>query len=196
MERPAAGQPHDRSGSWAGFRNNVPGAKSFSVGMIYASQDGGRSVGGTWIYPDKNSVPFRFGPENPQVASSTDERWYYSVYDALEQTPQGPTTTQVGTGLCTSKTTCDSIGIAWSVDGFTWAANASTTLRVQGLNSFDNHPCGQIRTALGLVPEPKLCSGCYSVLWTGFSNKSSPCSGAGGFEPVCQAIIRNVNEGL
>ena len=178
-----------RNGSWAGFRIKVPGTKSFSVGMISASEDNGRSVGGTWRYPDNNDVPFRFGPENPQVASSADERWFYSVYDALEQAPQGPTTAAPtdqderagagdGAGLCTDKTKCDSIGIAWSADGFSWPANASTTLRVQGLHGDDNHPCGQIRTALGLVAEPMLCSGCYSVLWTGFSNKSSPCSGA------------------
>ena len=191
-----------RNGSWAGFRNNVPGAKSFSVGMIYASEEGGRSVGGTWTYPNNNSVPFRFGPENPQVASSTDEHWYYSVYDALLQEPQGQTDSatvidknekiESSAGLCTDKTKCDSIGIAWSADGFSWFANASTTLRVQGLNGSDNHPCGQIRTALGLVAEPKLCAGCYSVLWTGFSDKPSPDHQ--GFEPVCQAIIRNVNE--
>ena len=89
-------------------------------------RSGLKSVGGTWVYPGNNSVPFRFGPENPQVASSTDERWYYSVYDALEQTPQGPTATEAGTGLCTDMTKCDSIGIAWSADGFSWAANAST----------------------------------------------------------------------
>jgi hypothetical protein len=193
-----------RNGSWAGFRNNVPGAKSFSVGMIYASGPSG-SVGGTWRYPDNNSVPFRFGPENPQVASSYDKKWYYSVYDALTQTPQAAATPATiagqrssgggsgagGAGLCTDKTKCDSIGIAWSADGMTWAENSSTTLRVQ-ING--NHPCGQIRTALGLVAEPTLCSGCYSVLWTGFSNASSAMSHSPGFEPVCQAIIRNVNE--
>jgi hypothetical protein len=169
--------------------------------MIYASEDGGRSVGGTWTYPDNNSVPFRFGPENPQVASSTDERWYYSVYDALLQAPQAGQTAAAtdqaqqirsGAGLCTDKTKCDSIGIAWSADGVSWLANASTTLRVQGLHGSGNHPCGQIRTALGLVAEPKLCTGCYAVLWTGFSDKPSPDHQ--GFEPVCQAIIRNVNE--
>ena len=169
-------------------------------------------AGGTWSYPDNNSVPFRFGPENPQVASSSDNNWYYAVYDALTQTPQAALTQVVAAaasqsgaaartdrrqeeeeeedGLCTDKTKCDSIGIAWSADGTTWAANASTTLRVQ-ING--NHPCGQIRTALGLVAEPELCRGCYSVLWTGFSNKSAPMQGPG-FEPVCQAIIRNANE--
>ena len=64
-----------RNGSWAGFRNNVPGGESsFSVGMIFASEDRRRSVSGTWTHPDNDAVPFRFGPGNPQVASSTDER--------------------------------------------------------------------------------------------------------------------------
>ena len=185
-----------RNGSWVGFRNNVPGMHTFSVGLIASTGDGGRTVGGTWRYSDNNSVPFRFGPENPQVSASTDGRWYYSVYDALEQPPQGGVENghsnhQSNHPLCTSKTQCDSIGIAWSMDGVTWAANASDTLRVQ-LN--DNHPCGQIRTALGLVGEPHLCRGCYSVLWTGFSNQSNSMRHGPGFEPVCQAIIRNVNE--
>jgi hypothetical protein len=190
-----------RNGSWAGFRNNVPGAPSFSVGMIYATEQNGQAVGGTWYYPGNNSVPFRYGPENPQVASSSDKSYYYSVYDALEQTPQAvprpanqdQQRSAAGSRqpLCTDKTTCNSIGIAWSVDGVSWPASASTTLEVQ-LNG--NHPCGQIRTALGLVAEPAICRGCYSVLWTGFSNKSSPMRGSPGFEPVCQAIIRNMNE--
>ena len=69
--------------------------------------------------------------------------------------------------LCTSKTQCDQIAIAWSPDGVTWAANATALLRVQ---TDGRHPCGQIRTPLGLVAEPgRLCAGCYSVLWTGFS---------------------------
>ena len=182
-----------RNGSWVGFRNNVPGMEdTFSVGLIAATGDGGRTVGGTWRYSDNNSVPFRFGPENPQVSASTDGHWYYSVYDALEQPPHGSVQIDpLSHPLCTSKTRCDSIGIAWSMDGVTWAANASETLRVQ---LGDNHPCGQIRTALGLVGEPDLCRGCYSVLWTGFSNQSNSMTHGPGFEPVCQAIIRNVNE--
>ena len=208
-----------RNGSWVGFRNNVPGvspatvgpshrgrltptvcceqAKSFSVGLIAATEDGGRSVGGTWRYPDNNSVPFRFGPENPQVASSHDNRFYFAVYDALEQPPTGGADTptedapsSLSAPLCTDKTRCDAIGIAWSHDGTTWTAEASTTLRVQ---LGGNHPCGQIRTALGIVPEPEQCRGCYSVLWTGFSNVSNTMKPSG-WEPVCQAVIRNTNE--
>ena len=63
----------------------------------------------------------------------------------------------------------------------TWTANHSEALRVQ---LHDNHPCGQIRTALGLVGEPDLCRGCYSVLWTGFSNQSDSMRHGPGFEPV------------
>jgi hypothetical protein len=187
-----------RNGSFVGFRNNVPGAKSFSVGLISATEEGGRSVGGTWRYENNNSVPFRFGPENPQVARSPGGsrcKWFFAVYDALEQTPATSDTVarpaQSAGGLCTDKTRCDAIGIAWSADGTTWTEDASTTLRVQ---LGDNHPCGQIRTALGLVPEPQLCRGCYSVMWTGFSNQSSSMAHSPGYEPVCQAVIQNTNE--
>ena len=52
-------------------------------------------------------------------------------------------------------------------------------------------PCGNIRTPLGLAPEPERCKGCYSVLWTGTSGQKGP---SGNFHPVCHAIIRNVHE--
>ncbi len=64
--------------------------------------------------------------------------------------------------------------------GVTWQYLQILMVQVGG-----NHPCGEIRTALGLVPEPNRCKGCYSVLWTGHE---------GDFSPVCHAIIRNVNE--
>merc|ERR1711972_687299 len=76
--------------------------------------------------------------------------------------------------LCKSKTQCDKIGIAWSPDGITWTANMTTLLRVQ---TGGQHPCGQIRTPLGLVAEPELCVGCYSVMWTGFSTLRGNGSG-------------------
>ena len=55
-----------------------------------------------------------------------------------------------------------------------------------------HHPCGQIRTPLGLVEEPETCAGCYSVLWTGYS--TSKGTDANGFTPVCHAVIKQVNE--
>ena len=158
------------NGTYMSFRNNVPGARSFSVGLERAIADQGRTLGGPWAY-DNNSVPFPCGPENPIVSRSMDKKWWYAVYDALEQIPvpaskpaNASCTDPSKRALCTSKSQCDQIGIAWSPDGVTWTAEATTLIRVQ---TGGHHPCGQIRTPLGLVAEPDLCTGCYSVLWTG-----------------------------
>jgi hypothetical protein len=79
------------NGTRMSFRNNVlPFTPLFSVGLERATADGGRSFGGPWAY-DNNSIPFPCGPENPVVTRSADERWYYAVYDALEQIPAEPT---------------------------------------------------------------------------------------------------------
>ena len=183
----------------------MPGASDFSVGLERAV--GGTSLS-TWSY-DNNSVPFPCGPENPIVSRSTDGRWFFAVYDALEQRPVpseavnsqqrlAPSERPAGgvactepakRALCKSKTQCDQIGIAWSPDGVTWTSNATALLRVQTGGS---HPCGQIRTPLGLVAEPERCAGCYSVLWTGFSSLEG--TDANGFTPVCHAIIRQLSE--
>ena len=185
-----------RNGSYMSFRNNVPGATDFSVGLERAIADGGRTLGGPWAY-DNNSVPFPCGPENPIVSPSSDGQFFYAVYDALEQVPAavndnnaGPSCTEASKrALCTSKTECDKIGVAWSPDGVTWSASATTTLRVQ---TDGHHPCGQIRTPLGLVAEPELCTGCYSVLWTGYSTLKG--TDRAGYTPVCHAVIRQKNE--
>eukprot|EP00947_MAST-08B_sp_MAST-8B-sp1_P002916 g2916.t1 len=174
------------------FRNNVPGATDFSVGLERAADDDGRTFGTSWLY-DNNSVPFPCGPENPIVSRSTDKKWFYAVFDALEQVPNGAGNTctePAKRAICKSKTGCDKVGLAWSQDGVTWTAEATMLLAVQGTGG--HHPCGQIRTPLGLVAEPELCTGCYSVLWTGFSTQQG--TDGNGFTPVCHAIIRNVNE--
>lgn len=192
-----------RNGSYYSFRNNVPGASSFSVGLERATVDGGRTLGGPrvggrsedgagWAY-DNNSVAFPCGPENPIVSRSTDGKWWYAVYDALEQVPndgtkKGSCTEPRARKLCQSKTQCDAIGVAWSPDGVTWTANATTVLRVQTVG----HPCGQIRTPLGLVAEPERCAGCYSVLWTGYSNLKG--TDRVGYTPVCHAVVKQTNE--
>ena len=100
---------------------------------------------------------------------STDGKYYLAVYDAL-RAPSG-----------------DEIGLSFSTDGVTWKYSA--LLRVQPDQG--SHPCGHIRTPLGLAPEPERCEGCYSVLWTGITNEKGP---SGSFRPVCHAIIRDVNE--
>ena len=127
------------------------------------------------------------------MSTSSDGKWYYAVYDALEQVPndgreKGSCADPKKRALCKSKTQCDAIGVAWSPDGLTWTANATTVLRVQT----NQHPCGQIRTPLGLVAEPELCSGCYSVLWTGYSDMKG--TDGSGYTPVCHAVIKQKNE--
>lgn len=198
------------NGSFYSFRNQSPNARTvsggradFSVGLERATVDGGRTLGGPrvgvnaldgagWAY-DNNTVPFPCGPENPIVSRSTDGKWWYAVYDALEQMPndgskKGSCSDYRSRALCKSKTQCDAIGVAWSPDGVTWTANATTLLRVQTVG----HPCGQIRTPLGLVAEPERCVGCYSVLWTGFSNLKGTDSS--GYTPVCHAVVKQANE--
>jgi len=183
------------NGSYMSFRNNVPGARDFSVGLERAIPDNGKTLGGAFAY-DKNFVPFPCGPENPIVTRSSDNKWFYAVYDALEQIPEGNEratgsgcTNPAKRAICTSKTQCDKIGIAWSPDGITWTAEMTALLRVQ---TGGHHPCGQIRTPLGLVAEPELCVGCYSVMWTGFSTLRG--TDGKGFTPVCHAIIKQIHE--
>lgn len=162
-----------RNGSWVGFRNNVPGAKSFSAGLIAPTGDS-TVPGGPWRPAGPNiasgsdcNAGFCFAPENPVVTTmTTDGKYFVAVYDSLES-PGGA----FGG---------DYIGLGFSEDGVSW--RHSSILAVQNST---RRPCGAIRTPLGLVPVPEQCDGCYAVLWTGV---------VGNFRPVCQAIIRNVNE--
>ena len=168
-----------RNGSWAGFRNNVPGAKSFSAGLIVPAGDP-TVPGGAWkpAGPDlasgtNCSAGFCYAPENPVVTTmSTDGKYYLAVYDALS----------AGSG---------EIGLAFSTDGVTWQYSQILAVQIG-----DNQPCGHVRTPLGLVPEPSRCQGCYSVLWTGHLSTAGlgGSSGSTGFSPVCHAIVRNINE--
>lgn len=190
-----------RNGSWAGFSNNVPGAKSFSAALIVPAGD--PSVpGGAWKPAGPNlasgsdcSNGFCYAPENPVVTTmSTDKKYFLAVYDALEQPPNDHSTSVAGTGtgkpggnpICSSKSSCNRVGIAFSTDGVTWKYSAMVPVQTAS-----THPCGQIRTPLGMAPEPERCKGCYSILWTGISDEPGP---SGNFRPICQAIVRNVNE--
>eukprot|EP00039_Didymoeca_costata_P017170 m.316305 g.316305 ORF g.316305 m.316305 type:complete len:88 (+) comp16501_c0_seq28:901-1164(+) len=48
--------------------------------------------------------------------------------------------------------------------------------------------CGSpVRTAQGLVPEPEMCAGCYSMLYTGHGN---------GYANECWVLLRNKAESL
>ena len=178
-----------RNGSWAGFKNNIPGAHSFSAGLIVPAGDP-TVPGGAWKLAGPNLASgsdcragFCYAPENPTVTTmSSDGKFYLTVYDALEQPPVpegGLSPSAAVTSVCAGDN-CNRIGIGFSSDGVTWRYSAMVPVQTA-----EKHPCGQIRTPLGMVPEPERCHGCYSVLWTGI---------AGQFRPICQAIIRNVNE--
>lgn len=92
-------------------------------------------------------------------------------------------------GQCWSNTNCNAIGVGWSSDGSVWEeaehvralSNFSmlklTLLWLNILRFFMEQvvvqtdpasQCGLVRTPLGIVPEPELCAGCYSVLFTGW----------------------------
>jgi hypothetical protein len=148
-------------------------------------------AGGAWKDAGPNlaagsdcNAGFCYAPENPVVTTmSSDGKFYLAVYDALEQPPTGASNAEGKPSVCGSKTGCDRIGTAFSADGVVWQHSALVSVQSGG-----QHPCGQIRTPLGLAPEPERCVGCYSVLWTGITAEK------GEFRPVCQAIIRNTAE--
>ena len=80
------------------------------------------------------------------------------------------TPVHVGT-ICSEKNGCDRIGVAWPPFGLYWGDSTLLAVQTDG-----NHPCGQIRTPLGLAAEPGRFRGCYSVLWNGIADS--------GFRPV------------
>lgn len=141
-----------RNGSWAGFKNNVPGAKSSSAALIVPAGDS-KTPGGVWKDAGPNlasgsdcSNGFCYAPENPLVTTmSTDGKYYLAVYDALEQPPTDDPHRQAGQAVCGSKTGCNRIGVAFSGDGVTWKYSAMVPVQTAA-----HHPCGQIRTPLGM----------------------------------------------
>jgi hypothetical protein len=179
-----------RNGSWVGFRNNVPGAKSFSAALIVPAGDP-TVPGGAWKPAGPNlasgsdcSNGFCYAPENPLVTTmSTDKKFYLAVYDALEQPPAdgdlnpsslatGTTSSSAGGGpggnpICSSKTSCNRIGIAFSADGVTWKYSAMVPVQTAS-----THPCGQIRTPLGMAPEPERCKGKKTLSFAPFYTKN------------------------
>jgi hypothetical protein len=65
-----------RNGSWAGFGNNVPGAKSFSAALIVPAAGDPTVPGGPWKAAGPNlasgsdcSNGFCYAPENPVVTT-------------------------------------------------------------------------------------------------------------------------------
>lgn len=113
--------------------------------------------------------------ENPVVILSSDGKEFLMVYDALSMNStkcrDDPQCDWVG-GQCWSGTACNAIGLGWSADGSNWEHSQHLVVQEN-----PTRQCGLIRTPLGLVPEPKLCAGCYSVIYTGWGSSSSKNSG-------------------
>jgi hypothetical protein len=108
--------------------------------------------------------------ENPVVIRSSDDKEFLMVFDALSMNStcrDDPQCEWIG-GQCWSGTACNAIGIAWSSDGLRWEYAQHLVLQTD-----PRRQCGLIRTPLGLVPEPHVCSGCYSVLYTGWGSSSA-----------------------
>ena len=101
---------------------------------------------------------------------------FLMVFDALSMntTCRGdPHCAWVG-GQCWSGTSCNAIGLGWSADGTNWEDAEHLVVQTDPAQQ-----CGLIRTPLGLVPEPKLCAGCYSVIYTGWGAATSTAHARG-----------------
>ena len=108
--------------------------------------------------------------ENPVVIRSTDGKEFLMVFDALSMNAtcrNDPACGWVG-GQCWSGTSCNAIGLGWSEDGSNWENVEHVVVQVDPANQ-----CGLIRTPLGIVPEPHLCAGCYSVIYTGWGRSAA-----------------------
>jgi hypothetical protein len=154
-------------GSWAAFfgshdRNATP--SQWRVGLATAP-----ALAGPWARSyGRNPVAFepegKQATENPIVSKTQDGAWFIAVWDALRQPAAD-----------------HEIGISYSADGLAW----STAQYVPVWPSAGEGPCGVIRTPLGLVAEPALGAGYYSVLFSG---------SAAGYESVCRAVLQNAAE--
>jgi len=154
-------------GSWAAFfgshdRNATP--SQWRVGLATAP-----ALAGPWARSyGRNPVALepegRQATENPIVTKTQDGAWFVAVWDALRP----PAASE--------------IGVSYSADGLAWSAAQYVPVWP---SSAGEGPCGAIRTPLGLVAEPSLGAGLYSVLFSG---------SAAGYEGVCRAVLRNTAE--
>lgn len=112
-----------------------------------------------------NPVMMDAAVENPVVTKTQDGQWYIAVYYPFEP------------GV---------VAFSFSKDGLSWSKGTRVEMTPGAT------PCGPggLFTALGLVPEPELGRGVYSIMFTGRST-----SDQNSFENVCYARVRNVAEG-
>lgn len=175
-----------RNGSWVAFfgsaltRQKSKGGgwnHDWYVGLAQAGNLGLSAA--KWEKLNKDRNPVRFGNtgwhagiENPIVTGTQDGEWYVAVYfDVLS----------------------GGVGAAYSRDGLEWLDAGHLNLTPGPAK-----PCGpdRLTTALGLVPEPSLGKGMYSLLFTGRGGEGAAAAGdpKNAFENVCYALLENVVE--
>lgn len=147
------------NGTWMGFYGSHKHSEEvWSVGVVAADR-----LAGPWrrvesLSPaDYIETPERI--ENPIVTRSANGKRFVAVYDALHRG--------------------ESAGFVASDDGVHWSAAQYVPLNASSSG------CAGVRTPMGLVPEPKRCQGCYSMLYTGNQD---------GYENICWALLRNLDE--
>lgn len=160
------------SGSWAAFfgshrRNNA--TLQWQVGLATAPALAGPWARAHSLNPVALEPEGKQATENPIVTPTQDGAWLVAVWDALGAAAP------------------HQIGISHSADGLHWSGPQYLTV----WDGAGVAPCGAIRTPLGLVPEPSLGRGVYSLLFTGSSAGSSKSPA---YEGVCRALLQNAAE--
>jgi len=150
------------NGTWAGFygshERQGPQDRTWKVGLVMAPKLAGPWERLPWLNPAEY-IESPEGIENPIVTRTMDGKWFVAVFDPLLH---GPT-----------------VGITYSSDGLHWSKASYVDLNASSSG------CGGVRTPQGLVPEPKMCAGCYSMLYTGSDNV---------YENECWVLLRNKAE--
>eukprot|EP00039_Didymoeca_costata_P017169 m.316260 g.316260 ORF g.316260 m.316260 type:complete len:369 (+) comp16501_c0_seq17:43-1149(+) len=157
------------NGTWMAFYGAHSKASTkdptWKVGLITADKLAGPWRRMPWLNPAEY-IETPEGIENPIVTRTTDKTFYVAVFDALMPDQiHGHS---------------DVVGITYAADGVHFSAAQYVSLNA----SYSG--CGSpVRTAQGLVPEPEMCAGCYSMLYTGHGN---------GYANECWVLLRNKAE--
>jgi hypothetical protein len=159
------------TGGWAAFfgshRRDNATTLQWQVGLATAP-----SLAGPWtrahsLNPVALEPEGQQATENPIVTPTQDGAWLVAVWDAL----RSPALHQ--------------IGISYSADGLHWSGPQYVTVWEGGTGVA---PCDNIRTPLGLVAEPAMGHGIYSLLFTG--NSKAPVA----YESICRVLLENAAE--
>jgi hypothetical protein len=163
------------NGTWMGFFGSHGGQSpnsppchecEWQVGLATAPALGGPWTRCPWLNP-ASYIESPEGIENPIVTRTTNTSIassFVAVYDALMPDQIHGSS--------------DVVGLTQSSDGVHWSAAQYVRLNASASG------CGSpVRTPQGLVAEPTICRGCYSMLYTGHDKH--------GYANVCWVLLRN-----